>query len=207
MQPGQDVLAALLHASARTWRLSDGRGALSRGTASGAATRRAHALLAAPAVGPRAEWPAVSLLRFDDRATPDGGPTFELSPAFTLSGRGDAPPVLTARANVLPLLESFVELPWPRWRFRCDDWLLEREYRLIEGHAALLATWRLLAGGPVRLHVAPLLVARALDGLQQETPEFRGATTGIPGRVRCGTVEGYAPLTLWHGGAFMPARA
>ncbi len=207
MQPGQDVLAALLHASARTWRLSDGRGALSRGTASGAATRRAHALLAAPAVGPRAEWPAVSLLRFDDRATPEGGPTFELSPAFTLSGRGDAPPVLTARANVLPLLESFVELPWPRWRFRCDDWLLEREYRLIEGHAALLATWRLLAGGPVRLHVAPLLVARALDGLQQETPEFRGATTGIPGRVRCGTVEGYAPLTLWHGGAFMPARA
>jgi hypothetical protein len=50
-------------------------------------------------------------------------------------------------------------------------------------------------------------VARSLEGLQQETPEFRGATTGIPGRVRCLTVEGFAPLTVWHGGAFMPARA
>src|SRR5258706_13074160 len=83
----------------------------------------------------------------------------------------------------------------------------EREYRVIEGHAALLATWRLLEGGPVRLHVAPLLVARSLAGLQSETPEFRGAVSGIPGRVRCLTLEGYAPLTLWHGGAFMPARA
>src|SRR5258706_6337004 len=83
----------------------------------------------------------------------------------------------------------------------------EREYRVIEGHAALLATWRLLEGGPLRLHVAPLLVARSLEGLQAETPEFRGAVTGIPGRVRCVTVEGYAPVTLWHGGAFMPARA
>jgi hypothetical protein len=207
MSDGQDALAALLHGSARTWRLSDGRGALSRGTASGAATRRGHALLAAPLVGPRAELPAVSLLRFDDRVTPDEGPAFELTPAFVLAGRGDATPQLAVRAGLPPTLESFREQPWPRWRFRGDGWLIEREYRLIEGHAALLASWRLLAGGPVRLHVAPLLVARSLAGLQSETPEFRGAVTGIPGRVRCVTVEGYAPVTLWHGGAFMPARA
>ncbi len=207
MQDGQDVLASLLLASARTWRLSDGHGALARGTASGAATRRAHALLAAPLVGPRSELPAVSLLRFDDRATPSGGSTFELTPAFVLVNPRDAAPSLTARANVLPLLDSFASEPWPRWRYRGEGWLLEREYRLIEGHPALLATWRLLEGGPLRLHVAPLLVARSLAGLQQETPEFRGAVTGIPGRVRCATVEGYAPLTLWHGGVFMPARA
>ena len=207
MQPGQDVLAALLDTSARTWRLSDGRGSLARGTASGAATRREHALLSAPGIGPCTDRPAVALLRFDDRVTPEGGPAVELTPAFSLSSRADGPPLISARATVLPLLESFAELPWPRWRFRGDGWLLEREYRLIEGHAALLATWRLLSGGPVRLHVAPLMVARSLEGLERETPEFRGATTGIPGRVRCGTVEGYAALTLWHGGAFMPARA
>lgn len=207
MPPGQDVLAALLDASARTWRLSDGRGSLARGTASGAATRRGHALLSAPAVGPRAEWPAVSLLRFDDRVTPEGGAALELTPGFALAARGDGPPAVHARAGVLSVLESFTELPWPRWRFRGDGWRLEREYRLIEGHAALLASWRLLEGGPLRLHVGPLLVARSLEGLQAETPEFRGATTGIPGRVRCGTLEGYAPLTVWHGGAFMPARA
>src|SRR5262245_49140054 len=207
MQPGQDVLSSLLRASARSWRLSDGRGALSRGTASGAATRRAHALLSAPQVGPHAAWPAVSLLRFDDRARLSDGQVLELTPAFMLASRPGTTPSLTARAGGPAACESFVETPWPRWRFRGPGWLLEREYRLIEDHPALLASWRLLEGGPLQVHVAPLLVARSLEGLQAETPEFRGAVTGIPGRVRCLTVEGYAPLTLWHGGAFMPARA
>jgi hypothetical protein len=207
MQPGQDVLRSLLRASARSWRLSDGRGALSRGTASGAATRRAHALLSAPQVGPHAAWPAVSLLRFDDRVRLADGQVLELTPAFMLAQRPGSTPALTARAGSLASCESFAETPWPRWRFRGEGWLLEREYRLIEDHPALLASWRLLEGGPVQVHVAPLLVARSLEGLQAETPEFRGAVTGIPGRVRCLTVEGYAPLTLWHGGAFMPARA
>jgi hypothetical protein len=207
MEPGQDVLASLLRASTRTWWLSDGRGAIARGTASGAATRRGHVLLAAPGTGPRAEWPAVALLRFDDRATPEGGGPCELTPAFVRPARGEASPGLLARGYSSSLLESFAELPWPRWRFRGEGWRLEREFRLIGGHPALLATWRLLAGGPVRLDVAPLLVARSLEGLERETPEFRGATTGIPGRIRCVTVEGCAPLTLWHGGAFMPARA
>src|SRR5437773_8570114 len=97
MPDGQDVLAALLQGSGRTWRLSDGRGALSRGTASGAATRRSHALLGAPEVGPRAEWPAVALLRFDDRATLPDGHALQLTPAFVLSGRRDGPPALAAR--------------------------------------------------------------------------------------------------------------
>src|SRR5437763_4518049 len=207
MPDGQDVLASLLAQSVGTWQLSDGRGALARGTRSGAPTQRSLALLAAPHVGPRAELPAVALLRFDDRVAQDDGSAFELTPAFGLASRGDGLRELVVRAARTPVLETFREHPWPRWTFRGDGWRLEREYRLIEGHAALLATWRLVEGGPVRLHVAPLLVARALGGLQAETPEFRGAVTGIPGRVRILTVEGYAPLTLWHGGAFMPARA
>jgi len=158
-------------------------------------------------VGPHAAWPAVSLLRFDDRARLGDGQVLELTPAFILTHRTTGAPTLTARAGSLASCESFAETPWPRWRFRGEGWLLEREYRLIEDHPALLATWRLLEGGPLHVHVAPLLVARSLEGLQAETPEFRGAVTGIPGRVRCLTVEGYSPLTLWHGGAFMPARA
>jgi hypothetical protein len=134
MQPGQDVLPSLLRASARSWRLSDGRGALSRGTASGAATRRAHVLLSAPAVGPHAAWPAVSLLRFDDRARLGDGQVLELTPAFILVHRTTGAPTLTARAGSLASCESFAETPWPRWRFRGEGWLLEREYRLIEDH-------------------------------------------------------------------------
>src|SRR4029077_7444580 len=107
MSDGQDVLASLLHASARTWRLSDGRGALSRGTASGAATRRAHALLSAPQVGPHAAWPAVSLLRFDDRVRLAEGQVTELTPAFLLAGKPGATPSLTARAGSLGVCEHF----------------------------------------------------------------------------------------------------
>ncbi len=207
MQDGQDVLASLLQCSTRTWQLTDGRGAVARGTASGAATRRDHALLAVPDSGPRAGLPAVSLLRFDDRLAAPGAPAIELTPAFVLAARRDGPPALNVRAAVLPLLESFHETPWPVWRFRGDGWLLERTYRLIAGHGAIAATWRLLEGGPLKLHVAPLLVARPLEGLQSETPEFRGVTGGVPGRLRATTVEGYTPLTLWHNGGFMPARA
>lgn len=207
MQEGQDVLASLLQCSTRTWQLTDGRGAIARGTASGAATRRDHALLSVPDAGPRAGLPAVSLLRFDDRLVALGAPAIELTPSFVLSARRDAAPVLNVRASVLPILESFHESPWPVWRFRGDGWCLERTFRLIEGHHALLASWRLLEGGPLKLHVAPLLVARALEDLQSETPEFRGVTGGVPGRLRASTVEGYTPLTVWHNGGFMPARA
>src|SRR5262249_43545374 len=89
MLDGQDVLASLLAAGAGTWQLSDGRGALARGTRSGAPTRRGQALLAAPHVGPRAELPAVALLGFDDRVARDEGGTFELTPGFVIASRGD----------------------------------------------------------------------------------------------------------------------
>jgi len=207
MEPGQDVLATPTGTGRRPWWLADGRGAISHGTASGAATSRVHALLASPEAGPCADRPSVSLLRFDDRVmTPDGA-SLELTPAFVLATRGEAPPTLVARAAARSALVSFAPLPWPRWRFAGPGWRLEREFRLVEGHAALLATWRLIGGGPLRLHVAPLLVARTVEGLQREDPAFRGAFSGVPGRVRCGTLEGHTPLTLWYGGAFMPARA
>jgi hypothetical protein len=205
MTAGQDVLTSLLQSSTRTWQLADGCGASARGTATGAATRRDHAWLALP---PRAETPAdVALLRFDDRLTPAGGLTVELTPGFILSARREQAPLLGARANSLPLLESFDDQPWPRWRWRGDGWVVERELRMIEGHPALVATWRLIEGDGLRLHVAPLLVARALDGLQVEDASFRGVTAGVPGRVRFASTESHPGLTLWFGGAFMPARA
>jgi len=207
MEPGQDVHATLAGPGRRRWWLADGRGAIAHGTVSGAATSRVHALLAAPQAGPCPDRPSVSLLRFDDRVmTPDGA-SLELTPAFVLASRGDDAPSLVLRGPARSAPASFASLPWPRWRFAGPGWRLEREYRLVEGHAALIATWRLIEGGPIRVHVAPLLVARTLEGLQRETPEFRGAVSGVPGRVRCGTLEGHAPLTLWYGGAFMPARA
>lgn len=204
MADGQEVLVDLLERSTRTWQLVDRRGALARGTVSGAATRRDHVLLAAP--GPDDGPLAVSLLRFDDRLVPYGGAPIELTPTFTAAARGDGPVALGARGYPAALLESFDDDPWPRWRWRGDGWVIEREFRMIEGHAALVATWRWLEGTPVRLHVAPLLVDRGPRELQRATNDFRGVVQAVPGRVRTVTRDGAAPLTLWYGGVFMPAR-
>src|SRR5260221_380920 len=110
MPDGQDVLASLLAASAGAWQLSDGRGALARGTRSGAPTRRGHALLAAPQVGPRAELPAVALLRFDDPGARGGGGPFGVTPRVVIAARGggvdpldpDAGAMLTGEDAFLP---------------------------------------------------------------------------------------------------------
>jgi len=101
---------------------------------------------------------------------------------------------------------SFAAGPTPRWRWRFDDTVIEKSLRLVPGHAALVATWRLVAGGPARLSVAPLITAREPHQLLRETAEFRGAAQGIPGRVRLETLPGQPTVTLWHNGGFMPAR-
>lgn len=198
MSDGQDVLGALRAAHARGFHLHDGLGGHAAGTAAGAPATRAQVLLALPgAAGPQAR-----VLRFDDRLT-RGGLSQELSAAFLISRSGG----LTHRAGGTLALEHFESGPVATWRWRFDDLVLERRIRLLEGHLALMATWRLLEGSDVRLTVAPLLVSRALHALQREDPAFRGASQGIPGRVRLECAEGDAPLTLWHNGVFLPARS
>lgn len=198
MNDGQDVHDHFLRDVRRTWRLADGRGGTARGTAAGAAARRTDVLLAAPNdLGPWA-----LLARFDDRVL-RGAITHELTGGFSVQREGST----VARHGSHAELEAFECEPFPRWRWRFDDEvLLERTFRLIDGHHALAATWRLLAGRDVRLSVAPLLLARSPRQLQHEDAGFRGAAQGIPGRVRFETLEGLPGVTLWHNGSFLPAR-
>lgn len=197
MSDGQDVLGALRAAHARSFHLHDGLGGHAAGTAAGAPAMRAQVLLALP--GP--DGPHARVLRFDDRLM-RGGSSQELSAAFLVSRAGG----LTYRPGALAMLEHFESGPVALWRWRIDDVVLERRIRLLEGHQALLASWRLHEGADMRLTVAPLLVSRLLRGLQREDASFRGAAQGIPGRVRLETAEGDKPLTLWHNGVFVPAR-
>lgn len=193
MNHGQDVLSDFERASRHEWLLSDGLGGYASGTASSAPTRRAHALLAAasPPGG------AVTLvLRFEEKLA-QGSAVHDLAAAFA-SGR--------ARAGAFAQLESFSAAPWPCWRWRFDDTVIEKTLRLVDGHPALLATWQLIAGSPAQLSVAPLLTAREPHALLRESAEFRGTAQGIPGRVRLETLPGRPGVTLWHNGAFMPAR-
>ncbi len=193
MTTGQDVLSDFERASRHEWRLADGLGGLAAGTASGMPGRRAHALLAT--ASPTGALTAL-VLRFEEKLAL-GATTHELS-AGLVAGR--------ARAGAFAQLESFESLPWPRWRWRIDDTVIERSYRLVDGHPALVATWRLIAGAGAKVSVAPLVTARPLAGLARENAEFRGTAQGIPGRVRIETLPGQPTVTLWHNGAFLPAR-
>jgi len=198
MFDGSNASPSFAAATAREWLLSDGCGGYAAGTASGAPTRRSHALLAAPAEG---GWLVSLVLRFEEKLQL-GPASHELSASWW-ARPGGAP---VAREGAHAQLVAFAREPWPAWTWRFDDVVIERALRLVEGHHALVASWTLREGGPARLNVAPLLAARDPLALQRESAEFRGALQGIPGRVRVETLAGLPAVTLWHNGAFVPAR-
>lgn len=199
MDRGRDVHSGA-PAPANEWLLMDGRGGFAAGPPSGIPERPDHVWLAA--AGSHGRLTAL-LLRCDERVTA-GGATFDLAGSFVASDGV----VLRSRAaqTALEHLEAFRCDPWPAWRYRVGDVVIERAIRVIEGHPAVTISWRLLEGGAAKLAIAPLLVARDPRALQQESAEFRGAAQGIPGRVRCETLPGRPGLTFWHNGAFLPAK-
>jgi glycogen debranching enzyme len=194
MHLGQDVLSDLRGALAREWVLGDGLGGSACGTAAGAATRRAHALLVVAEPHGR---PTTLLTRLEERVL-TAESSWDLACALGPDG--------AARAEGHLLLEVFRLDPWPVWRVRCGHLVFERALMLVPGHHAVSIAWRYLDGPPARLSVTPLLAARDPWALQREDPDLRGAAHGVPGRVRIDTVPGRPSLTLWHNGAFMPAR-
>lgn len=199
MQLGQDVLRDLDRALAREWLIGDGLGGAASGTAAGAHTRRTQALLVAR--GPHGR-PATALLRLDERVQ-ILGETHDLATNLHRSATPETP-FETRPAGHL-LLESFGDDPWPSWRWRVAGAALEKSVFLVRGHHAVVVTYRHVEGPMVRLTVSPLIVARDPNALPGGT-DMRGATQGVPGRVRIESAPGAPVVTLWHGGSFLPAR-
>jgi hypothetical protein len=204
MRSGQEV-PALASLPLGEWLIADGLGGSASGSTSGRATRRTHALLTA--AGPHGR-PLTLLLRFDERATAEAPPA-ERAHA-TLTPAHDAPPIArlpgTAPAGTPFVIESFAAAPWPTWRCRAGDTRLEKSVFALRGHSAVVASYRHLDGPPLWLVLTPLVAARDPHGLQREDPAVRGTTQGVPGRVRIDSLPGSPALTLWHNGAFLPAR-
>ncbi len=194
MRLEQDVLRDPRAALAHRWVLGNGVGGSASGTAPGANAQRSHAWLIAAEPHGR---PTALLLRADERVLTLEG-AFDLACTLDAAGRpcGDG----------WRSLESFRLDPWPVWRFRCGALVFERALSLIAGHHAASVTWRHLEGPEARLTVTPLIAARDPEGLQRVDAGLRGAAQGVPGRVRIETVPGRPVLTLWHNGAFIPAR-
>lgn len=177
--------------SAGAWRLANGAGGSAHGPVAGPPTRREHAWLHAWSDGR----PTTILLGCEEQLLA-GGHAHALSEwAFGEPAEGS-----------LAELETFSSDPFPCWRLRCGEVTIERSLFLVTGRQAVVLHYRHLAGPPARLRLAPLVVARDPDALQRETPEMHGVAHGIPGRVRIETVPGRPTLTLWHNGAFLPAR-
>lgn len=194
MADGQEVLPDITTALQREWILTNGRGGFSAGTAAGIAARRSHALLTAAGEHGRL---TTLLLRIDERAQVAGVP-YELGGGFVAGGG--------ARTGGFVHLHSFRAEPWPLWRLRIGDAALEKSVLLLDGHHAVAISYRHGSGPPIHLTLAPLMVARAPYGLMHETPEFRGAAGGVPGRVQIETLPDQPGVTLWHNGSFLPAR-
>lgn len=194
MRAGQDVLSDLRAALGMEWVLPHGTGGYSSGTACGANARRTHALLVA--AGPDGRLTTL-LLRLDERLRTPGA-SFELGCSVQPGG--------SARPAGHLLLESFTLDPWPRWTWRAGGTALEKSLLPISGHDAIAIRYRLLDGPAVTLSVSPLVVARDPDAIQRESPDLHAPAQGVPGRVQLQLSPDRPSLTLWHNGAFLPAR-
>lgn len=189
MRLGQDVLANLPAALATDWLLSNGIGGSASGTAAGGGARRSQAWLVAGAEGV----PRALLLGTAERVRNASG-------AFDLAG-----PAAPARAGGALAPESFRLDPFPVWTWDVGGTRLERSLFLVSGHDAVVIRYRHLDGPPATLTVSPLLVSRALGAAQEQDAAFRAASQGVPGRIRVELPEDRT-LSLFHNGAFLPAR-
>jgi 4-alpha-glucanotransferase len=194
MRAGQDVLSDLRAALGMEWVLPHGTGGSSSGTACGANARRAHALLTA--AGPHGRLTTL-LLKFDERLR-TAGASFELGCGVLPGGN--------ARPAGHLLLESFDLDPWPRWIWRAGGVAIEKALLPVSGHDAVAIRYRLIEGATATLSVSPLVVARDPDAVQRESESLHVAPQGVPGRILLQLSPDRPPLTLWHNGAFLPAR-
>ncbi|HET9326046.1 MAG TPA: glycogen debranching enzyme N-terminal domain-containing protein [Candidatus Eisenbacteria bacterium] len=175
----------------REWIVVDGAGGSAHGTAAGWPLRRTHAWLHAA----RADGEVVTtLLGLEERMRTDAGVC-------------DLAPVLTAEASVeRATLEHFTSHPWPTWRFRAGEVVVERSLFMIHGHHAVVIGYRHVLGGAARLRVSPLIVARDPDAIPRESPDLQGLSQAIPGRARIQITASDPTLTFWHQGIFVANR-
>jgi hypothetical protein len=175
-------------AASGEWLLTNGLGGSCSGSASGALARSSQALLVAGALGR----PTALLLRLDERVSGEAG-------SFELGGPRSRP-----QGQVV--LEEFRPGPWPSWRWSAGGTVLEKSLFALSGHDAVAVRYRHVSGPAVHLAASPLCVARGLDQVPREGARLLGTIQGIPGRVRIELASWAPALTLWHNGAFLPAR-
>jgi len=131
------------------WLCTNGRGGFAMACLNQMLSRRYHGLLVA-AIDPPVER-YVLLAKLDATAT-IGGLTYELA-------TNDYPEAVYPQGY--KLLESFSWEPFPTWRWRAGDAVIEQTLCMVHGEDTTFVRYRLAAGSvPVQLAVRPLCTSR-----------------------------------------------
>lgn len=159
---------------------------------------------------PGAEWLLANGLGGSASGTAAGPPAHPRQ-GLLVAGAGARPLVLLLgleeRVAGGARLEGFRCDPWPTWRWSAGGTVFERTVFVPSGHDAVAVVYRHVSGPAVHVASSPLCVARGLDEEPSTAAPGLAALRGIPGRVRIETAGDGPALTLWHDGAFLPARA
>jgi len=197
---GPGVCGDLSEAARREWLLTDGLGGFAMGTVAGLRTRRYHGLLVVatqPPIGRRLALAALDpvLVVGDARI---GLGTWEWS-------GGAVDPAGHVLLAGFALIEGA-----PTWRWQVGDIVVESSVAMVRGRPAVAATYRLLAGGPVRLELGALCTWRDVHGERfgGGEPDVVATADGFvfEGRYRV-RGPGFEPGGAWYRGAWARVEA
>ncbi len=175
------------------WIETDGLGGFASGTASGARTRRYHAILLAATTPPTGRLALVN--GFDASVRTAAG-------TFALSSQAYAPGVV--HPDGARRIESFETEPWPRWVFRLEDGTrVSQEIFARHGSPVVAVSWRLVEGpGGAILSVRPYLSGRDYHALHHENGAFRFEPDARDGRLTWRPYEGVPGIVVLTNGGY-----
>jgi predicted glycogen debranching enzyme len=187
------------------WLEADGLGGFASGTVSGIRTRRYHALLLTATTPPAGRM--VLANGFDAWVeTPSG--------TFAISSQRYSPDVI--HPDGASRIESFEYNPWPRWRYKIDDLVIEHELFVPKGESAIFMSWRVVAGiddagqpgsptpatADLKLKVRPFLSGRDFHSTHHENSAFHFETEQNGQRVTFRSYDGVPPVIAYSNGSY-----
>jgi predicted glycogen debranching enzyme len=191
----KDHCRNLDHALSIEWLETNGLGAFSSGTVSGANTRRYHALLltASQAGGKR-----YILVNQVEEWLQINGEAYSLS---TNLYPGAVHP------QGYRYCVSFFSTPWPTWMFTHQGTTCRREVIRIHGHDLVIVRWTLVESPSptLILRVRPMLTGRDYHALHHENGQLSSAFTPSPRKVTWRPYESVPPVHGFYTGTYRHA--
>ena len=175
------------------WLEADGLGGFASGTVSGIRTRRYHALLLTATTPPAGRM--VLANGFDAWVeTPSG--------TFAISSQRYGPDVI--HPDGASRIESFEYDPWPRWRYKIDDLVIEHELFVPKGESAIFMSWKLVSpnDADLKLKVRPFLSGRDFHSTHHENSAFHFETGQNGQRVTFRSYDGVPAVIAYSNGSY-----